>query len=59
MRVPPPSSPNVSTPPEIASDPRERLRMLILKKQLELQKTQAAEIVRQASGKGQVIDIRV
>lgn len=33
--------------------------MLILKKQLELQKTQAAEIVRQASGKGRVIDIRV
>lgn len=38
---------------------QQRLHVQLLKKTLEMQKEQAAEISRLAEGKGQVLDIRV
>lgn len=37
---------------------REKLQVALLRKQLEVQQEQAAELLRLADGKGQVLDIR-
>ncbi|MBL8088206.1 MAG: YjfB family protein [Chthonomonas sp.] len=38
---------------------RQRLQAAVLKKSLDMQKDQAAELLRQTEGRGQVLDIRV
>lgn len=60
MDLPPIST---STPPVSVSSTadvkRAQLQALLLKKSLEAQRAQAAEITRQIEGKGQRLDIRV
>ena len=59
MRVDPPRSQPVASQPERVDALREKLQLALLKKSLEAQQESAAEILRQAEGKGSVIDIRV
>ena len=44
---------------EGGDDKRAQLQMTLLKRTLDMQKDQAAELVRMMEGKGQVIDMRV
>ena len=50
--------PTAIQPPASADTKRAELQMLLLKKALQAQQDQAAEITKQIEGKGQTIDFR-
>lgn len=61
MNVSLPGVPQAAPAPTavVAIDKRAELQMLLLKKALEAQREQTAELMRLADGKGAVLDIRV